>query len=217
MPGRLVPSGDARLEFEIVVDAQARDQIELLKHQAESVAPQFRTRCVRQAGERYTGEVDIAAVDRIEPRDQMQQRALAAAGFPGERNALAGGNAQIHAAKHGDRFARRAVALGKVGDYQHAHIGFWYFSTNSSTGIFGWNTRVSRGSSGLRRKSASATSLKPAASISCRSTASSIRCSVFATVMPSPGFAEWSAMIKKPPGFSASNIFLFITARSTGM
>ena len=40
---------------------------------------------------------------------------------------------------------------------------------------------------------------------------------VRATEIPSPGLAEWSAMIRKPPGFSAANSFLFMTARSTGM
>src|SRR5437764_12101245 len=42
-------------------------------------------------------------------------------------------------------------------------------------------------------------------------------CSVFATDVPSPARAEWSAITRKPPGFSAANIFLFICARSTGM
>ena len=40
MPGGIVAAGDARLEREIVRDIEARDQVELLKHQAEPVAPQ---------------------------------------------------------------------------------------------------------------------------------------------------------------------------------
>ena len=42
MPGRIVTAGDAGLEREIVLDIQARDQVELLKHQAEPIAPQRR-------------------------------------------------------------------------------------------------------------------------------------------------------------------------------
>ena len=69
--------------------------------------------------------------------------------------------------------------------------GFWNFSTNSSFGVGpGRVVVVSRASSGWRRKSASATSLKPAASTSWRNVLSSMRCSVFATDTPSPGFAE---------------------------
>src|SRR5262249_43244456 len=67
-------------------------------------------------------------------------------------------------------------------------------STNSSTGPVGRLTEKSRASSGWRRKSPSATSLKPAASTSRRSTLSSMRWNVFPTVAPSPGRAEWSAI-----------------------
>src|SRR6516225_11694777 len=63
--------------------------------------------------------------------------------------------------------------------------------TNSSTGLpgGGWIEK-SRVSSGWRQKSPCATSLKPAASTSCRSAASSIRCNDLPTDVPSPGFAE---------------------------
>ena len=42
MPGGIVSAGDARLEREVVLHAQARDQVELLKHQSEPVPPQRR-------------------------------------------------------------------------------------------------------------------------------------------------------------------------------
>src|SRR5712692_5465641 len=58
--------------------------------------------------------------------------------------------------------------------------------TTSSTGTLGRNTIESRGSSGLRRNSASATSLNPAASISRRNVVSSMRCRDFATLTPAP-------------------------------
>ena len=124
----------------------------------------------------------------------MQQRALAAAGFAGQRHALAGRDVEVDPAQHRDLLAGGAIGLGQIPIRSarlrrrrpcqvkaQLHCGFWNFSTNSSTGTCGRNTAASRGSSGLRRKSASATSLKPAASISWRTTLSSIRCSVLAT------------------------------------
>src|SRR3954447_6359024 len=41
-PGRIEPAGETRLKREVVRDAQARDQIELLEYESEAVAPQRR-------------------------------------------------------------------------------------------------------------------------------------------------------------------------------
>ena len=65
-------------------------------------------------------------------------------------------------------------------------------------------TLKSRGSEGLRQKSPEPTSLKPAASISLRNTLSSMRCRVLPIAVPSPAFAEWSAITNRPPGLSAA-------------
>ena len=100
-------AGDARLEREIVVDRQARDQVELLKHQAEPVAPQRGAAGIGQLGHQRVVEPDLAAVGGIEAGDQMQQRALAAAGFAGQRDALAGCDVEVHAAQHRDLLRRR--------------------------------------------------------------------------------------------------------------
>ena len=48
MPGRIMPVGDARLEGEVVVDGKTRDQVELLEHQPEPVAPQLRAAGIGQ-------------------------------------------------------------------------------------------------------------------------------------------------------------------------
>jgi hypothetical protein len=56
----------------------------------------------------------------------------------------------------------------------------------------------------LRQKSPEPTSLKPAASISLRNTLSSMRCRVLPIAVPSPAFAEWSAITNRPPGLSAA-------------
>ena len=119
MPGGIVLAGDARLKREIVGDRKARDQVELLKHQSEPVAAQRRAAGIGKAGDVGVAKPDLAAIGGIEPRDQMQQRALAGAGFAGQRHALAGGNVEIDPAQHGDLLAGRAVGLGQVADAQH--------------------------------------------------------------------------------------------------
>ncbi len=81
MPGGVGASGNARLEREVILDIQARYQVELLKHQAQPVAPQCRAARIGEIRNRAVGQGDLAAVRAVETRDQMQQRALAAAGF----------------------------------------------------------------------------------------------------------------------------------------
>ena len=115
-------AGDAGLELEIIFDAQARDQVELLEHQAQPVAPQLRPRGVAEVGQGLVGESDLAAVGAIQPRDQMQQRALAAAGFSRQRHALARRDFEVDAAQHHDVFAGGAIALGQVADAQHDFV-----------------------------------------------------------------------------------------------
>jgi hypothetical protein len=52
----------------------------------------------------------------------VQERALAAAGFARQRDALARGDRQVHTAQHRDLFAGCAVALGQAGHMKHAGI-----------------------------------------------------------------------------------------------
>ena len=112
-------AGDAGLEGEVVGDAQARDQVELLKHQAQPVAPQRGPAGIGEVANGGTVQLDLAAIGAIEARDQMQQCALAAAGFPGQRDTLARGDVEVHAAEHRDLFAGGAIGLGQVPDGQH--------------------------------------------------------------------------------------------------
>ena len=99
---------------------QARDQVELLEHQAEPVAPQRRPAGIAESREIAVPSSLISPPSAaIEPGDQMQQRALAAAGFAGQRHALAGGDIEVDAAQHRDLLAGRAIALGQIADAQH--------------------------------------------------------------------------------------------------
>ena len=62
---------------------------------------------------------DLAGVGVVQPGDQVQQRALAAAGLAGQRDAFAGRDLKIDAAQHRQRRGRQLVALAKAGDFQH--------------------------------------------------------------------------------------------------
>ena len=75
----------------------------------------------------------------------------------------------------------------------------------------------SRVSDGLRRKSPDLSSWNPARSTSARTVDSSIRWSVFTSLVPAPAFALWSTIAYTPPGFSFSNTERFIRSRSTSI
>ncbi len=105
MPDGVVPAGDACLECQIVRDIQARNQIELLEHQAQPVAAQRSAGGVVEVGDLHVVEPDVAAIGGIEPCDQVQQRAFPRAGFARQRDALAGCEIEIHPAQYGDVFA----------------------------------------------------------------------------------------------------------------
>ncbi len=83
-------AGNARLKRQVIPHIEARDQVELLKNQTKPVAPQRRETGIAEFRNRDAGKPDLAAVGAIKSRDQMQQRAFAAAGFAGQRHALAG-------------------------------------------------------------------------------------------------------------------------------
>ena len=81
MPCGIVPAGNAGLEYEVIFDIQAGDQVELLEHQAQPIAPQCRPAGIGQVRYGRVGEPDVTPVGPIQPGDQMQQGAFAAAGF----------------------------------------------------------------------------------------------------------------------------------------
>ena len=114
-----MPAGNAGLEGEVIPDIQARDQVELLKHQSQPVTPQLGAAGIGQVGDRNIGEPDLAGVGAVQSGDQMQQRAFAAAGLPGQRDALARRDAEVHAAQHHGVLAAGAIALGEIANPQH--------------------------------------------------------------------------------------------------
>src|SRR5487761_2084768 len=119
MPGRIMTVGDARLKHEVIPHIEARNQIELLKYQTEPVAPQCRQAGIAEIRNGRVGEPYLAGVGPIEACDQMQERALAATGFAGQRDALACRDAQVHAAEYGDLLAGGTIGLGQIANAQH--------------------------------------------------------------------------------------------------
>ena len=91
----------------------------MLEHQSEPVTPQRRPLGIGEAGDDLGVEPDFAAIGGIEARDQVQQRALAAAGFTRQRYPFAGCDIETHPAQHTDLLAGRAIGLGQVSNAQH--------------------------------------------------------------------------------------------------
>jgi len=87
MPGGIVTAGNARLEDEVVLDIQARDQVELLKHQTQLVPAQGRAAGIGEIGEGRAGKPDLAAVGAIKAGDQMRQVLLPLPDSPKARHA----------------------------------------------------------------------------------------------------------------------------------
>ena len=90
----------------------------MLKNEADPVTPQFGAAGVGERGDLGVLEPNRAVIGSIQPGDQVQQRALAAAGFARQRDALAGLEVEIDAAQHVDRLARRSEGFGEVSDAQ---------------------------------------------------------------------------------------------------
>src|SRR6202041_2348788 len=112
LPGCVVASGNAGLKSQIVPDAQARNQVELLEDETQAVAPQRREACFVELHDRCSGNIDLAAIGAVESCDQMEQRTFAAAGFSGQCDPFAGCNLQVDPAKNSDPLAGGRRGLG---------------------------------------------------------------------------------------------------------
>ncbi|MDT4883222.1 hypothetical protein FQZ97_1192490 [compost metagenome] len=109
----------ARLKRQVVADAQAGYQVELLEHQADPRAPPGRQLVLAQLRQRPAVDMDAAGVEAVEPGQQVQQRALAAAGFAHQRQAAALAQFQVDAAQHRQRPLWRRIALVQPLNTQH--------------------------------------------------------------------------------------------------
>ena len=67
-----MPACESRLERHVCADVERWDQVELLKHDPQSSAPEFRPRLVAHCGHICTVEQDVARICGFEPCDDMQ-------------------------------------------------------------------------------------------------------------------------------------------------
>ena len=103
LPGGVEAAGEAGLEGEVGGDVEARDQVELLEDEADGAAAELGAGGVGEGGDLGAVDLDGAGVDGVEAGDEVEERALAAARFAGEREASAGGEGERDAAEDRDR------------------------------------------------------------------------------------------------------------------
>ena len=124
LPAGVEAPGEPRLEGEVPGDVEARDQVELLEHEPDRPPPQLRPHGVAGRGHHRPADADRPGVHRVEPGDQVQERALAAARLAGQRQAPPGRRARSETPRRtGQRALRRGVGLRDVLDVQHAIPG----------------------------------------------------------------------------------------------
>ncbi len=84
------------------------------------LAPHARELVLVAAGDRLAGDRDLALVGDVESRDEVQQRRLAAARRPHDRDELARRDVEVDAAQ---RAHRRELGLERLADAPHrAHV-----------------------------------------------------------------------------------------------
>ena len=83
----------------ILRDAKVRQHMEGLEHEPELVAAQQRQFVIAQRGELPALEAEAAPVDRLEPRDHIEESGLARTGIAKDGDVVAGGQGQVHAGK----------------------------------------------------------------------------------------------------------------------
>src|SRR5690606_41378529 len=87
-----------------------REQVKGLKHKSHARAPQARAFGIAELSEILTVEDDAAMIRRIQPRDQIEQRRLAAPGVAHDRDVLARAKHERNAVQDAAR-RRDAVSL----------------------------------------------------------------------------------------------------------
>ena len=76
---------------------------------------------VGQIPQRAAGDPDAAGVDRVEPAQHVQQRALADARGADDGDHLALLDRHVEVAQHAHRRAGRLIALGEAADFDQGH------------------------------------------------------------------------------------------------
>ncbi len=103
----------ARSERDVVRDRKPREEREVLEHER---APRIGTADLFAARER------VPAVERLEPREDAQERRLAAARRPEQTHHLAGADLEVEAPEDGNPSRRPRIALGGLRERKAARL-----------------------------------------------------------------------------------------------
>ena len=100
-------------QLDVLVDVQIANQVEALEDEADLAVAHPRPLRQRQVGHRFAVEDVLALGRRVEQPQDRQQRRLAAAGRPGNRDVLAGLDLQVNP---GERVRLDFVGEEDLGD-----------------------------------------------------------------------------------------------------
>ena len=102
--GGALGSGDAgelERELDVFGGGEGGEQMEKLEHGADALAAEAGEPIARECVDALAVEGDGASVGAIDAAEAIEERGLAAAGGPGQRDAFAGGNGERHIGEHG--------------------------------------------------------------------------------------------------------------------
>ena len=106
-------------QADVLEARERRQQVEELEDEADLVAPDPRQVVVGQAAERFAVDADLAGGRAIEAADQVEQRRLAGAGRPDDRDHLAARDRQRDVVERDDV----ALAFELFGDVVEVNDG----------------------------------------------------------------------------------------------
>src|SRR5262245_1520198 len=127
----------------VVEDAEVLEQVELLEHEADARGPDAGQLPVGHRRRIRAGDADDAAAGPFQGAQQVEQRGLAGAGRPADRDRLGDADAQVYVAECCDG-GRRRVGLRDAAQLEH-RTHCWGTSTLSPTrrpGAVTWTSVV---------------------------------------------------------------------------
>ena len=130
--GGIGAARDLHRHLDVLERGQRRHQVEELEDEADLLAAQARQRVFVERGDVDAVDQDLARRRRVEPGDEPEQRGLAAARRPDDRQALAVGHVEGQRMQDGQRRAAALNGLADAAQRNHeGRVAAW--STGSST------------------------------------------------------------------------------------
>ena len=116
-------AGVQQRQLDVLQRRRARQQVELLEHEADPPVADARERVARQVRDVLAGEPVAARRRRVEAADQVHERRLARAGRPHDRDELALGDVDRHAGERAHLGLAQRVDLDEIADRDQRHRG----------------------------------------------------------------------------------------------